>query len=258
MSRPRLGAERGANGNLAMPRGGARQQKIGDIRAGDEQHAADRAEERVEHRLHVAHAVILDRHHEDAPAFVGIGILLRELGGEHFELRLRLRDRHARLEPAHDIDVMPATRVVRRFIRLECHRHPDIDFARQAKAGRRDADDGVRLAIELNRAADDIARAAENALPKRIAQDDDVVLARRIFFRQQHPAEDRLHSVNIEVMRGGFHADEALRFAFAGEIHARARSRRRDTRTTSSASANRDSSAAKRRIPGIAATAFRG
>ena len=113
-----------------MPRGGAREQKVGDVRAGDEQHATDRAEQRIQHRAHIAHAVILHPHHENAPAFVGIGILLRELRGEHFEFRPGLLHRHARLQPAGHIDVVPAAGVVLPLVRLERHRHPDIDFTR--------------------------------------------------------------------------------------------------------------------------------
>ena len=50
--------ERGANRKLAMPRGRAGEEEIGDVRAGDEEHAADRAEQRVEHDPHIAHAVV--------------------------------------------------------------------------------------------------------------------------------------------------------------------------------------------------------
>ena len=64
------GAEGGANRNLAVARGGPGQEQVGQVRAGDEQDAADRAEEGVEHGLHVAHEVILHRHHENSPALV--------------------------------------------------------------------------------------------------------------------------------------------------------------------------------------------
>ena len=148
--------------------------------------------------------------------------MFRELGGEHFQFRLGLRDGHAGPQPPDHVDVMPAASITCGFIRLERHRHPDIDFARQAKADRSDADDGVRFAVELNGAPDRVASAAKDALPEWIAQHDHVVLSRRVLFREQHAAEDRLHAVDIEVMRGRLHPDEPLRFAFAGEIHARA------------------------------------
>ena len=50
------GAERGADGNFAVARGGAGEEKIREVRAGDEQDAADGAEQCVKHRLHIAHA----------------------------------------------------------------------------------------------------------------------------------------------------------------------------------------------------------
>ena len=39
------GADGGADGDLARAAGGARQQQVGDVGAGDQQHAADRAQQ---------------------------------------------------------------------------------------------------------------------------------------------------------------------------------------------------------------------
>ena len=75
-------AQRGPNGEFAMARGGAGEKEIGDVRAGDEEDAADRAEQGVEHGAHIAHCVIEHRRHHDAPAFIRVGILPGELRGE--------------------------------------------------------------------------------------------------------------------------------------------------------------------------------
>ena len=48
---PARRAERRAHGHLARPCRRSRQQQIGDVRAGDEQHEADRAHHRPEHGL---------------------------------------------------------------------------------------------------------------------------------------------------------------------------------------------------------------
>ena len=47
---PARGAHGGADGNLPRPVGRARQQQVGDVRAGDEQHEHDGAHHRHEHR----------------------------------------------------------------------------------------------------------------------------------------------------------------------------------------------------------------
>ena len=65
-----------------MPRGGAGEEQIGDVGAGDEQDAADRAKQGVEDGAHIAHRIVEDRRHGDTPAFVRVGVLAGELGGE--------------------------------------------------------------------------------------------------------------------------------------------------------------------------------
>ena len=75
-------AERSANGEFAMSRGGAGEEQIGDVGAGNEQDAADGAKQRVEDGAHIAHRIVEDRRHGDAPAFVRVGVLAGELGGE--------------------------------------------------------------------------------------------------------------------------------------------------------------------------------
>ena len=49
-----------------------------------------------------------------------------------------------------------------------------------------------------------------------------MIFARRIFLRQERPAERRLDAVNVEVMRRGLHPYELLRLTIAGEIDPRA------------------------------------
>ena len=105
------------------------------------------------------------------------------------------------------------------LIRLESHWNPGVDFARLAKVRRRHADDGVGFAAELNRAPNDIWFTTKYALPKRVAQNDDVILSGRVFLRHKSASEDRLDSIDVEVMRRRFHADEPLRFAFARQVN---------------------------------------
>ena len=57
----RAGAERRAHRELLLPRLGADQQQVGDVRARDEQHHADRAHQHPQHALDVADEVVLQR-----------------------------------------------------------------------------------------------------------------------------------------------------------------------------------------------------
>ena len=84
------GADGGANRDLALAGGRARQQHVGDIAAGNDQQQADRAEQRVEHAAELAHDPVDDR---DAEAESG-RVVLRPLGGaaraDHVQLRFGL------------------------------------------------------------------------------------------------------------------------------------------------------------------------
>ena len=51
---PGFGAEREADRQLLLPRLGAHQEQVGDVRARDQQHEADRAEQNPQHRADVA------------------------------------------------------------------------------------------------------------------------------------------------------------------------------------------------------------
>jgi hypothetical protein len=71
-------AEGDADGDLAPARGGAREQQVGDVGAGDEQHAADGSEEDVDRRAHVADDLVAERDQDDADGRVGVGVVALE------------------------------------------------------------------------------------------------------------------------------------------------------------------------------------
>ena len=74
---------------------GARQQQVGHIRARDEQHQADSAEDRQHHRPRVAHEIGPQRPHVDRPAR-RVGVVLLLPGARQAGQPLpRLIDRHA-------------------------------------------------------------------------------------------------------------------------------------------------------------------
>ncbi len=55
------GAQRAANGNLPLPDRRAREQQVRDVGAGDQQHEADRGEQRQQRRTHVADQIVVQR-----------------------------------------------------------------------------------------------------------------------------------------------------------------------------------------------------
>ena len=61
---PRFGAERQANRQLLLARLGAHQEQVGDVRARDEQHEADGAEQNPQHVADVADDIDVERTHQ--------------------------------------------------------------------------------------------------------------------------------------------------------------------------------------------------
>ena len=71
-------AHRRANRDLARARGGAREQKVRDVRAADEKEKADCGEKQQQHRPDPAHGIFVQRRHADAGILVVVLILLLE------------------------------------------------------------------------------------------------------------------------------------------------------------------------------------
>lgn len=63
-------AERGAYGDLARPRRAAREQQVGDVAAGDQQHQADRRQQRQQTLPDVADELLDERHRCEADGLV--------------------------------------------------------------------------------------------------------------------------------------------------------------------------------------------
>src|SRR5207237_10865937 len=134
-------------------------------------------------------------------------------------LALRLEQRDAARETADDVELPRLARPPVRVVGIETERRPDVDRAarRKIEVRRHDADDGVRLCVELNRAAEDARRPAEMPLPERAADDGDVVLARLAFFGGERAAEDRVRAKHGEQIRRGTDARNVERLARTGE-----------------------------------------
>ena len=74
-----------------------------------------------------------------------------------------------------------------------------------------DADDGERLAVEVNRLADDRRIGGKRSAPQRVADDGDRMLSRRHIVRgQQRAAELRADAKRLEVVADDELRDDAL------------------------------------------------
>ncbi len=87
----RAGAQCTAHGQFLLPRHAARQQQIGHIDAGDEQHESDGAQQEPEHLDSFRRQkVILQRLDFGAPALVALRINLRDMRRHRIHILLRL------------------------------------------------------------------------------------------------------------------------------------------------------------------------
>ena len=93
------GAERRANGHLAVARRRAREHQVGDVGAGDEQHEPDRAEQHEQRDAHVADDVVEQRLFAQRPAAapVVVRIHFEHTRGDGGEIGVELRARDAGL-----------------------------------------------------------------------------------------------------------------------------------------------------------------
>ncbi len=93
------GPKRDAHGDLAATRQPAREEEIGEICAGDEQHATDRTQQHPQRRAHVAHRPRVDT--DDPCRTAGFaGKLPHDIRRDRIEVGLRLCDGHPFVEPA--------------------------------------------------------------------------------------------------------------------------------------------------------------
>ena len=129
---------RGPNRNFFLSRGAAGEEEIGHVRAGNQQHESDGAEERKEGWFYLANEPLVERRNKHVPAFVRLVKLLGELRIDGTETSLRVLQ----------IDTGIQTRdrgphaVIARFIReIDRARHPNLGLLRVFKPRWHDADD---------------------------------------------------------------------------------------------------------------------
>ena len=186
------GAERQAYAQLVAPRRRAREQQVGDVGAGDEQHEADDDHQRGERPLIAsAQSRAAGRRRVERERFLQVVLLvvlapvLRHGGLAHLRLdaaqrRLRRLERLVGSQTDHHVQPPVRAAIERALLaaneRLGAERDGDVERAPDVDAeepGRRDADDRERHAFDHERPADDVRRAAEAPLPEGVADHRD-------------------------------------------------------------------------------------
>ena len=161
-------AHRGANRHLFVPVLSAREKKIGDVRAGDEQHEAHRPEEHEQRRPHVADDLLLKL---DEVQRVRGG---RDVAGRdivrpalHQDVELPRRRLYGRTLAESPNEEQVVRSVVRSIGEVEPEGHPDFSFRFiDIEVGRHDPDHVGHRAVDVDRAADDLGISPEGTQPE--------------------------------------------------------------------------------------------
>ena len=218
------GAQREADGDLLLAAGGARQQEVRDVGAGDQQDQAHDGHEDVE-RLGVGIAQLAGAAASGVQLQLLVELIAALLGGEaghlvavqhlveyYADIGLGLLQGDAGLEAAHHLQPHDAHDgalvVVEPFaagldVGLHHHRDPQVGgiahgFAEEA--GRSDADDLERSLAEGDDFPEHVGAAREAAVPKAVA-DDGVgrVVRDAVVGLGEDAADDGLHAQDVEV-----------------------------------------------------------
>ena len=176
------GTDSGAHCHLAPAAGSARQQQVGDIRARDQQHAADGSEQHKQHEPDAGRLPLLQPDDRDAGLCVRVGVAQFERAREHVHACLRLLARDTVSQSRHHAQHDGAAR---RRHHVQPDRPPQLRRPddRWNEPGRHHADDGVRLVAEHDDAPDDGGVRRKALPPDDVGENDDACCAGPIVVR---------------------------------------------------------------------------
>ena len=200
------GAERGADGELALAAGGASQQEIGEVAADGKQKDADGDGEQVERGTDIAGDGVGEGLDSGAIAAVGLGVQLLVALAEGEDLLAGGFDRGSGTQAANGfIDVGVAELGDGG---ADGDGRPAGGGLGELEAGGHDADDFVVVGVEGDFLADDGRVAAEAAEPPGMIEDDEAVLSELVFAGGEGTAMEgpgAEEAKEVEVDGDGFH-----------------------------------------------------
>ncbi len=216
-----LRAERETDADFLAPAREAREQKVRDVRAGDQQHRRDRDEQHRVGLALVADEILLQEVRVQLRLRVDVGRMrLRVAGRDHIHRGARFGEADAGFQAREH--VVEETAVVDLLLRKECRfvrTRREYRHLVQRKSGGalwQHADDRVGLAVQRQRLADDVGASREMLLPVAVAQERDRRGAGLVFLGEEIAAEHRLHAKHREIVLRDDKALQLLRIARAG------------------------------------------
>ena len=196
------GSDSGADRDFPPASCRARQQKIGDVRACDQQHEAHRAQQNPEKRAHPAHQHFTQRLHTKGPLRTqAVRIALPKTLGRRLELLVRGHQAHARLQAPGHLEVIPLIGTVR----IQPEGNVDVRWLvdLDLQAGACHSDDFMRTSAQRDGLADHVGIRTETALPESVSQHRDIAPAGKIFFLREGSAVDRRGPEQGKEIRAG-------------------------------------------------------
>jgi hypothetical protein len=211
-------ADSGADGDLPTAFGGPREEQIGDVRAGNEEHERHGRGEDEERRAHVPHEHRPDRVDRE-------GVIRAESGRElafvvlrgELELGFCLVERDAGLQPPGDLEEVSLVLGVRIELKREPHLRGDPEVLEVELA--EDTDDGVGFSAQGDGAADHVRVGLQPGGPEGTVEDHNFFAARRVFLSEKGPPEEHGRAKGLEEVGRDMGCLELLRRGPAGEVH---------------------------------------
>ena len=179
---PTSRADGRTHGDFPFTRRCPREQQVRDIRARDEQHEADGAQQQPERWADVRDERVPERlSAEERVAPQRVRELAVVLGSRKLQSRLRLLERHTALEPPGGLEVMALVSASAGFNWNGSHTSGAGPKSDTSNAGADDPDDDVRIASDRDGLPDDARVRSETPRPQGVAQDDRAIAARTVF-----------------------------------------------------------------------------
>ena len=214
-------AQRHPHADLPGPARGARQEQVGAVCAGDEQHDAGGGQQHRQDGSKRAVVVLVERVHPRLESLVRVGMVCREGRSDGDEIRLRAGDRHPVRETADGSEHPFVARVARQAGR-DPERLPQLRPLRKLEAGGHHADDGRRRVVDADGSAEHVRVRAVAVRPDAMSEHHDGWRARAVVPRLEVAAEQRLDPEEAKGVRRDACAEEPLgRHAGVADVHRR-------------------------------------
>ena len=189
---------------------------MGHVRAHDQQHQADGAQEDQQPLPRSARDGVAEPDDRRRGVAIGGGKRHRQAGRDPAHVGARVLERHARPQPSEHVEIVGAA-LGFQIPRREAERHPELRLQWEGKAGRHDPHDLPRDAVDLQQPADDAGVGPEAPGPQPVTEHHHVAAAHAIVVGGQDAAQLRLRSKDGEEPARDLRAWHLLRRAAARE-----------------------------------------